>query len=90
MNVSKKRIIVKSFIESQFGHCTLIWMFHSRRLNKINHTHERAGRITYNNGKSSSYRELLTQDRSVTIHHGNIRANRNLPSHAWNSLATLK
>ena len=74
MNVSKKRIIMKSFIESQFGYCPLIWMFHRRGLNnKINRIHERALRITYND-KSSSYRELLTKDRSVTIHHRNIRA----------------
>ena len=74
MNVSKKRIFMKSFIESQFGYCPLIWMFHSRGLNnKINRIHERALRITYND-KSSSYGELLTKDRSVTIHHRNIRA----------------
>ena len=74
MNVSKKRIIMKSFIESQFGFCPLIWMFHSRGLNnKINCIHERALRITYND-KSSSFGELLTKDRSVTIHHRNIRA----------------
>ena len=43
MNVSKKRIIIKSFTESQFGYCPLIWMFHGRGLNnKINRTHERA------------------------------------------------
>ena len=74
MNVSKKRNIMKSFIESQFGYCPLIWMFHSRGLNnKINRIHDRALRITYND-KSSSYGELLTKDRSVTIHHRNIRA----------------
>ena len=74
MNVSKKRIIMKSFIESQFGYCPLVWMFHSRGLNnKINRIHERALRITYND-KSSSYGELLTKDRSVTIQHRNIRA----------------
>ena len=74
MNVSKKRIVMKSFIESQFGYCPLIWMFHSRGLNnKINRIHERALRITYND-KSSSYGELLTNDRFVTIHHRNIRA----------------
>ena len=73
MNVSKKRIIMRSFIESQFRYCPLIWMLHSRRLNnKINRIHERALRITYND-KSSSYSELLTKDRSVTIHHRNIR-----------------
>ena len=43
MNVSKKRIIKKSFIESQFGYCPLIWMLLSRGLNnKINRIHERA------------------------------------------------
>ena len=48
-------------------------MFHSRELNnKIDRIHERALRIRYND-KSSSYRELLTKDRSVTIHHRNIR-----------------
>ena len=74
MNVSKMWIIMKSFIESQFGYCPLIWIFHSRGLNnKINLIHERALRITYND-KSSSYRELLTKDRSVTIHHRKIRA----------------
>ena len=74
MNVSKKGIIIKSFTESQFGYCPLIWMFHSRGLNnKINRVHERALRITYN-GKSSSYGELLTKNRSVKIHHRNITA----------------
>ena len=74
MNVSKKRIIMKSFIESRFGYCPLIWMLHSRGLNnKINHIHKRSLRTTYND-KSSSYSELFTKDRSVTIHHRNIRA----------------
>ena len=74
MKVSKKGIIIKSFTESEFGYCPLIWMFHSRGLNnKINRIHERALRITYND-KSSSYGELLTKNRSVTIHQRNIRA----------------
>ena len=37
----KLRIILKSFIESQFSYCQLIWMFHSRRTNnRINRLHE--------------------------------------------------
>ena len=65
MNVSKKRIIMKSSIESQFGYCPLISMFHIRGLNnKINRIHERALRIAYND-TSSLYGELLTKDRSV-------------------------
>ena len=74
MNASKKRIIMKSFIELQFGYCPLIWMSDSRGLNnEINRIHETASRITYND-KTSSYEELLTKDISVTIHDRNIRA----------------
>ena len=48
MNTDKLRLTMKAFIESQFGYCPLIWMFHSRTLNnKINRIHERAQRITY-------------------------------------------
>ena len=73
MNVDKKRMIMKAFIESQFGYCPLVWMFHSRSLNnKINRIHERALRITYND-KSSSFQNLLEKDNSVTIHHKNIK-----------------
>ena len=50
MNVDEKWMIMKSFIESQFGYCPLAWMFHNLSLNnKINWIHERALRITYNN-----------------------------------------
>ena len=64
---------MKAFIESQFGYCPLVWMFHSRSLNnKINRIHERALRITYND-KSSSFQNLLEKDNSVTIHHRNIK-----------------
>ena len=39
----KLRTLMKAFIESQFGYCPLIWMFHSRTLNnRINRLHERA------------------------------------------------
>ena len=64
---------MKAFIESQFGYCPLVWMFHSRSLNnKINRIHERALKIAYN-GKSSSFQNLLEKKNSVTIHHRNIK-----------------
>ena len=66
-------MIMKAFIESQFGYCLLVWMFHSRSLNnKINRIHERAVRITYND-KSSSFQKLLEKNNSVTIHHRNTK-----------------
>ena len=38
----KLRLPMKSFIESQFSYCPLVWMFHSRALNnRINKLHER-------------------------------------------------
>ena len=65
MNVEKRRIIMKSFIETQFGYCRGI-------NNKINRIYERALRITYNN-KSSSFQDLIDKDNSVTMYHRNIR-----------------
>ena len=54
MNFKQRRILLKTFIESQFGYCPLICMFHSRRVNnKINHLHERSLRIVYKDNYSS-------------------------------------
>ena len=73
MIIQKRRIIMKSFVASQFGYCPLFWMFHSRRLNnKVNSIHERAPRITYQDRISTS-QELLHKDNSVSIHHRNLQ-----------------
>ena len=73
MNKNKLRLIMKSFIESQFGYCPLVWMFHNRTLNnRINVLHERALRLVYKDPKLS-FEELLTQDKSFTIHHRNLQ-----------------
>ena len=73
MNLPKRRIIMKSFITSQFGYCPLIWIFHSRTLNnKINSIHERALRITYSNRKSP-FEELLRKENIFSIHHRNLQ-----------------
>ena len=58
-------MILKAFIRSQIGYCSLVWIFHSWGLNnKINWIHER---------KSLSFQKLLQEDNSVTIHHSNIK-----------------
>ena len=73
MTTDKLRILMKSFIESQFGYCPLIWMFHSRTLNNIiNRIHERALRIVYKD-YNSTFQELLSKDDSVSIHHRNLQ-----------------
>ena len=69
----KKRLLMKSFIESQFSYCPLLWMFCSRELNrKINHIHERGLRMVYED-YTSSFEDLLVKDKSVCIHHRNIQ-----------------
>ena len=70
---NKMRVLMKAFIESQFGYCPLIWMFHSRKLNnRINRIHERALRLVYKDNLST-YDELLKKDNSFSIHHRNIQ-----------------
>ena len=73
MNNNKLRIIMKAFIESQFGYCPLVWMFHNRTLNnRINNLHEKALRLVYKNS-TLSFENLLTLDQSFTIHHRNLQ-----------------
>ena len=74
MSFKQKRILMKKFVESQFGFCPLIWMFHSRKVNsKINHSQERSLRIAYN-CYITSFEDLLKKDNSFKIHHKNIQS----------------
>ena len=74
MDTDKLRLIMKAFVNAQFGYCPLVWMFHSRSLNnRINKIHERALRIVFKD-KNATFSELLRRDGSVTIHERNIQA----------------
>ena len=77
----KLRLIMKTFIESQFNYCPLIWiwiwiwiwMCHSRGLNqRINKLHERTLRVVYKNSKLT-FEQLLEKDESFTIHEKNLQ-----------------
>ena len=49
LHLDRRRLLMKTFIESQFGYCPLVWMFCGRQENnRINHLYERALRIVYN------------------------------------------
>ena len=73
MSQDKLRIIMSAFIESQFGYCPLVWMFHSRALNnRINRLHERALRLVYKD-THLTFEELLRNDNSFCIHHRNLQ-----------------
>ena len=74
MELGKRRMLVNAFFNSQFNYYSVIWMSHSRALNnKINRLHERCLRIIYND-KTSTFKELLEKDNSVSIHYRNIQA----------------
>ena len=69
---SKRHLIMKTFIESQFSYCPLVWMFCSRTMNtKVNRIHERALRLVYQD-YHSTFDELLDKDNSLCFHHRNI------------------
>ena len=73
MNLAQRRLIMNAFIFSQFGYCPLEWMFHSRKLNnRINNIHERALRIVHKDYKST-FKQLLKQNKSVSIHQRNLQ-----------------
>ena len=69
----KKKILMNSFIQSQFSYCPLLLMFCSKELNnKINSIHCRTLRMVYLD-YTSSFAELLEKEKSVTIHQRNIQ-----------------
>ena len=73
MSTNKAQLLTRSFIMSQFSYYPRIWICHSKKINnQINKLHERALRLVYSD-KSSSFRELIERDKSVTIHERNIQ-----------------
>ena len=73
MPTNQAQLSMRSFIMWKFSYCTLIWICHSTKINtQINKLHKSALRLVYND-KSSSFRELLERDNSVTFHERNIQ-----------------
>ena len=65
-------MLTKAFIESQFGYYSLAWMCCNQSFNNsINHLHERALKIVYNDNVSLS-EDLLQRDDPISIHYRNI------------------
>ena len=74
VETSKRRVLVNSFITSQFSHCPLIWMFHSRRMeHKINKIHERVLRLICPSDSKLTFKEFLDKNKTVSIHRKNLQ-----------------
>ena len=68
----KRRIIFKSFFESQFQYCLLTSMLCSRKTNnKIKRLHQRCSRIV-NDDYKSAYEEVTSHNNCLSIHDQNI------------------
>ena len=67
MSISRKKTLIDDPLNLD------VWMCYDRYLNhKINRLYERCLRIIYSS-KKSSFDELLDKDKSVYIHHQNIK-----------------
>ena len=72
-NLSKRRILMNSFFNSQSNYCPLVWMFHNGSINnKINRLHERVLSIVYNDFKLP-YKNLLEKNGTFSIHIKNLQ-----------------
>ena len=68
MDISKRRMLIKAFIISQFSYCPLVWMFHCRNIeNRVCKTHERVLRLVYEDSPYLSFGELLIKDRMLKL-----------------------
>ena len=71
--LNKRKHLMKTFVLTFFNYCPLVWMYCSRKNNKlINNIHERALRIAYNDF-SSNFEQLLLKDNTVTNHTRNLK-----------------
>ena len=74
MNVAIRKLLINSFIASEFNHCLLVWMRHHRSVNnKVNLLFERRLRIVYSDSEIS-FEDLLDKDRTVQIHIKNVQS----------------
>ena len=81
MDTDRIVLMMNTFVMSQFSYCSLIWMFHDRRINnKVNKIHERALRIAYKDShygshtkKVSCFESHLARNNSVSLHQRNLQ-----------------
>ena len=59
MNLAQRRLLMNEFIFLQFGYSSLVWMFHSKKLNnRIKNIRKRALRTDFRDYKSTFHRSV--------------------------------
>ena len=65
MDINKRRMLMKAFVSSQFSHCPLIRIFHSRKMeHRINSIHKRDLKLVCKDSPDLTFQELLVKDKS--------------------------
>ena len=68
MYISKRKLLINAFFETQFSDCPLGCMCLSRSMNdKVNRLHERCLRILYN-AKTLSFEDLFPKELSLPLY----------------------
>ena len=66
MTLEKGRLLMKTFVFSQFNYCSLACICGNRKLNKLNILQERPLFNVYTD-KCSAFYQFLENDKSVTV-----------------------
>ena len=60
-------------IKSQLNYCLLVWMFYSRKPNKmVNKVQERALKLTYKDSENN-FQALLNEKNEASVHQRNLQ-----------------
>ena len=72
LGFNEKKVLLNSFIYSNFNYCPLVWMLsHAKSLNKIDNLQKRALQFLYNDF-DASYEELLLKAGKLKIREANL------------------
>ena len=58
LNLDKRKVLFKAFIQSQFAYCSIVWMFHGGIENNINSLHKWVLCIVYRDDNSTYKMDL--------------------------------
>ena len=73
LTLKQSKLLANSFVNTQFGYASLIWMFRSKNsMLKINKIHRRTLHVVYDN-YNSTYEELLDSYNDISIHQKHLK-----------------
>ena len=69
MDINKRRMLMKTFLSSLFSYCSLILMFHSKKMeHRISSIRNGALKLAYENFLELTFHELLAKEKLLSVH----------------------